>query len=159
MSRDSLALRTARGHVDNYQTESTNLMARHAEAMDCRDCEAFLQLGIDAFEWLMRADREYRAAMAAGQIDYNAEVDAALTELCRTWLKPCEYAQKWIALQKQRNYEIDNLAEFNNCCEEMRAIVAAEERLNQANALPTAIATLREEAVQEHSRGETTEFV
>ena len=56
MATDSLVFRTAERHVNNYTRESSGLMAEHREAMDCRDCEAFLQLAIEAFHWLIRAD-------------------------------------------------------------------------------------------------------
>ena len=51
-----LAFRNARNHVRDFAFEGEELMAKHSQAMECRDCEAFLQMGIDAFHWILRAD-------------------------------------------------------------------------------------------------------
>ena len=112
MSMDNLALRTARKHVQNYSYESDDLMLRHAEAIDCRDCEDLLQLGIDAFKWLGRADRVIRSAVYRGLAEYDPSLDVALAALYAEWLKPCTFAEGWIAQQEQRGFRVDNLAEF-----------------------------------------------
>jgi hypothetical protein len=156
-----LAFRTAQKHVENYEKESHDLMAEHREAMDCLDCETFLQLGIDAFGWLMRADRELRISLSEGALEaYTEGVSEALQQLCKAWLRPCEPARKWIAMQTERGYRVDNLAEFDKCCEEMEAIVEFHERdRDGSDGLPLPIAQLRDEALSEFDRGETAEFI
>ena len=129
-------------------------MLRHAEAIDCRDCEDLLQLGIDAFKWLGRADRVIRSAVYRGLAEYDPSLDVALAALYAEWLKPCTFAEGWIAQQEQRGFRVDNLAEFpSSCCEEVRAIVEAHEGTLENDAL----VELRNNAIDAHRRGETLE--
>ena len=158
MNAESLAFRTAKKHAVSYSEESAALMASHAEAMDCRNCEAFLQMGIDTFEWLMRADRVYRMAMYRGEVGHDAELEDALAHLCEGWLKPCEFAEQWIEKQLTNGYQIDNLKDFRRCVEEMSAIVESN-RQHGDQELPERVAELRDAAIQEHRNGETAEFV
>lgn len=158
MATDFLAFKTAEQHVHSYADTSSDLMAKHAEAMDCRDCEAFLQIGIDAFDWLMRADRVIRMAIYRGDRDFDPKIEDALRLLCKLWLKPCEFAKQWIALQQQKGYDIDNLAEFRRCMEEMQAIVGSNAGESDG-AIPEHIASLRDSAISEHLNGQTAEFI
>ena len=158
MAIDNLAFRTAEKHVRNYERESAELMAAHREAIDCLDCEAFLQLGIDAFAWIMRADQALRVAAADGKIEYDDKLEDGLRALCRAWLKPCPCAQQWIEQQQQRGYNLDNLDPFRNCRDEMRAIVASFDATDDEK-LPGKIAALRDQALSELANGETAEFV
>ena len=158
MNAESLAFRTAKKHVDSYSEESANLMAAHDEAMDCRDCEAFLQMGIDAFDWLMRADRAYHMAMYRSEIDHDPKLEDALARLCEGWLVPCEFAERWIERQLTNGYQIDNLEGFRRCVTEMSAIVEVN-REDGDQKLPEQIAELRDTAIQENRNGETAEFV
>jgi hypothetical protein len=154
---ESLAFRTAKKHVDAYSEESA-LMADHYEAMDCWDCEAFLQLAIDAFEWLMRADRAYRMSVYRGEREPDAGLEASLERLCEGWLNPCAFAETWVEKRVTKGYRIDNLAEFRQCAREMSAIVEAiNDRGDES--LPKGIAVFRNAAIEEHRNGETAEFV
>jgi hypothetical protein len=158
MGTDTLDYRTAQKHVLNYQRESSDLMEAHQEAMDCRDCEAFLQLGIEAFRWIIRADRVSRNAVYNGVLQYDPDFDDKIAALCREWLTPCEFAEKWIAKQLERGYQIENLDEFRKCCEEMQAIVEAQGQ-SDGEPLPTAIIELRDQAIDDHRNGKTSAFI
>lgn len=154
-----LAFRTAEKHVRNYEQETRDLIAEHREAMDCRDCEAYLQIGIDAFNWLIRADQSLRRAAAEGNEDaYSPEVAAAFGRHCKAWLASCERASEWIARHRDREYEIENLAALRKCCEEMQAIVDFYDA-ERSESLPPQMAVLRDEALAEFRNGETAEFV
>jgi hypothetical protein len=148
-----LALREARRHVCTF-TDEAEIMRNHREAMECHDCEAFLQLGIDAFNWLVRADQTIRKAVFSGG-EYDAEADEAIQELFKAWLKPCAFANQWIAVQEQRHYHLANLEEFRKCEQEVRSIVKAMEK----DELTDAMRELRDSAVMEHRNGETAEFI
>ena len=67
----SIILRTARRHVANFADEC-DVLKDHQQAMECRDCDAVLQLGIDAFAWLVRADERLRSAIYSGA-EYDAD--------------------------------------------------------------------------------------
>jgi len=158
METESLAYRTAQERVRNYNRESEGLTQAHQEAMDCRECEALLQLGIDAFHWIIRADRVIRNAVYDGVVACKAEVEEGIRSLCRSWLSPCQFAEKWIAKLQELGYQIANLDEFRECCEEMQAIVEAQNQ-GEGEPLPSAIMELRDRAIDEHLNGETSEFV
>ena len=66
----ALVLQTAKRHVKHFVDES-NVMRDHHEAMDCFDCQAFLQLGIDTYDWIVRADQVIRSAELSSQMEYD----------------------------------------------------------------------------------------
>ena len=123
MGTDSLAFRTARNLIQSYRGEMEDLIERHEEASACRDCEDFLQLGIEAYHWLIRADQAIRGAIYEGKIEYDADLEKTLAALYADWLKPCDYAERWIAATIGRGFAVEHLEEFGKCCEEVRAIV------------------------------------
>ena len=157
MPIEILAVRNAKQHVKSYTDERDSLTARHAEAMDCRNCEAFLQMGIEAFEWIVRADREIRLGIFRGEVAFDAQAEAAIIDLCKKWQGPVNMAEEWIAVQTKRGYDMDNLAEFRNCVKEMTAIIAAANDGEQVISPP--VAKLRDDALEEHRNGQTAEFV
>ncbi len=155
---ESLAYQNARTHVQAFVFQGEELMDRHNAAMECQDCEAFLQMGIESFDWIIRADNSLRAAAAAGKFAFTEEVDLAFKWLAKAWLKPCTFAEQLIRTQTERNFQLENLAEFQKCCEEMRAIVAFNEQGND-EVLPEALMPIRNQAILELKHGQTSEFL
>lgn len=149
-----VALRAARQHVASFTDESEIVIKNHLEAMECRDCEDVLQLGIDAFGWLARADECIRGAVFRG-MDYDADADDVIRELFKGWLRPCDPVNKWIDTQIQRGYHPENLDEFRKCEKEIRAIVKSLE----ADTMTDAMRDLRDRALAELRDGKTAEFV
>lgn len=133
----------------------SHLIDAHREAMDCRDCEAFLQLGIDAFNWLVRADKLLRKAECANHAENAAKVHNCIQTLLIAWLETCDAANKWVREQLRRGFTVDNLDEFRKCEEEVRAIVDSFEN----DSLTDAMCDLRDASLVEHRNGETAEFV
>ena len=129
-----------------------DLIGRHVSAMECRDCEDFLQLGIDAFNWMIRADEQFREAIFDGRIEYDAETDESLSLLFRTWLKPSSYAEKWAAEQTERGFTLEKIAQFRQCVTEVRAIV------QNANSIGGEMAKIRDAAIASHRKGETIDW-
>jgi hypothetical protein len=122
------------------------------------DCEAYLLLRIDAFNWLMKADAVWREGVYNGRYDYEAAIEATLQTMCRSWLEPCANAEKWIAIQEQRGYALSNVEMFRHCCEEMKAIVAAFDEPASGRVMTDPLILLRDEALNEHRDGQTAEF-
>ncbi len=150
----SVALRTARRHVNTFADES-EILRDHPHELGSQECEDFLQLGVDAFAWLVRADETIRAAVYEG-LPHDPRSDQALCELFIAWLRPCSSANQWIqVLQTSGGGAPANLAEFRRSEREVRAIV----RSWQADELTDAMRSLRDTALAEHERGETAEFV
>lgn len=113
---------TARAQVSLFSNQSKGLRHHH-EAMECRDCEDFLQIGIDAFSWIERAHENLRRRIYEGTATFDPEVEDALTTLYESWLLSCTDAEKWISIQQSRGYYPDNLTEFRHCQEEVRDIL------------------------------------
>lgn len=152
MLLDNLVFRTARSHIYNLSSEYDELMLRHRETMDCYDCEAFLQLGIDAFVWLTRADQCIRKAVFAGRSDYDQEVGDTIDRLYRLWLRPCADAEKWIAKQESRGYKVGNVDEFRQCALEVNAIV------NASTEVSGELAAIRDEAIEADRAGQASDW-
>lgn len=155
--RETLALQTATSHVEQYVKQYEFAMHLHYAKMDCYECEAFLQLGIDAFRWLLRADYGLRQGIYGGTIEYDAKAEATLEQLFRTWLVPCEFADRWAKSQCDRGFVVSNLSDFRKCCEEGRAIVELIDD-SDTDAMSEQLANLRDQAIYEQQHGETAEF-
>ncbi|MBA3485105.1 MAG: hypothetical protein H0T51_25190 [Pirellulales bacterium] len=124
----NLNLEIARAAMASYHGISTDdVMKDHHEAMDCRNCEAFIQLGINAYNWLMRADCAYRQAVYDDPSCYDAAFDAVIHESLKQWLGESQRAEKWVAVQVKRGFGIDGLQEFRNICSEVRSILGSFE--------------------------------
>lgn len=144
-------MRVAKEHVNTFEVEG-GLMGQHLQAMECRDCESFLQLGIDAFDWLNRADEEVRKLIYAGKIQYDKEFDEALLFMYQRWLHTCEFAKQLIKSQQERGFQIDNLGAFLSREREIAAIVKASKKVSGP------LLALRDEAISEHHSGQTSEW-
>jgi hypothetical protein len=155
---NSLVLRAASDNLTLYeQYASDRGIVDHNHAMECLDCEACLQLGIDAFRWLVEADEVISCAVAKDIIEYDEKVEAEILALFRRWLAPCEFANRWIDVQVKRGYQPDNLSEFRRCEAEVNAIVSSQD--NTDRQMSDELIRMRDEALEEHRRGETSEFV
>ncbi len=104
--------------VKFYADESHRLMKDHYDAMSCLDCEGFLQSGINAFEWLKRTEEMLREADYEGIFDFTQEIHCAFDVLYVAWLKPCDVAEQWIAKVSDDGFEIKNLSEFRDTCDQ-----------------------------------------
>lgn len=119
----SLASRRVRAFADDEQRRHETLIQSHEDALACRDCEGFLQLGIEAFKWLRRAEETMREADYEGLFDFDRETQDALDALYEAWIPPCKYAEEWIRILGERGYRPDNLDEFRNAQEGVSEII------------------------------------
>lgn len=124
-------------------------------AVDCMDCEAFLEGGIETFSCIKRTDMIIREAVLTGRISDSPAYDQAMTRLLRDWVKQVDHAEAWIARCERNGYEVANLSEFRNCVSEAYSML----NFSEATESSEAILRLQEEALEEHQRGETAEFV
>ena len=103
------------------------LLKDHKEAMECRDCEDFLRLGIEAFRWLQKAHQSIQDDVYHGRSVYDDAFEHAITKLYQLWLKPYNTAQRWMKSLQGHGFELDKADHFARCCHEASAIL--EERL------------------------------
>ena len=118
-----LSYELAKLRIRRYRNESEGLLQTHREAMECRDCEDYLQQGLDALDCVRKADALLREADYEGIFEYSEEVREAIRALYAEWLVPCEYAEELIQKQFQRGYQPDNLEKFRTACEVVRDTV------------------------------------
>lgn len=115
-----------------FEDESVGLMAEHRAAMNCYDCEAFLQLGIDAHRWLVRFNSDLRKV--DDRIDLGeAKPAELLMALSRQWMTSCEFALNWIKQVEIIGFDVQNKREFENAIATVRVILRKlEEEYNTA---------------------------
>lgn len=154
---EPLAIHAATHNVELYEQHAETITTDRHEAMDCLDCQAFLQLGIDAFRWLVNADESINKAIAEGVFEYDADLQSKLEELFRRWLVPCKFANEWIDIQLRRGYQPGNLKKFRKCQAEVEAIVKSFD--DTTRNMSDSLIELRDAAIEEHRRGETAEFI
>jgi hypothetical protein len=142
--RDNILLRLAHLRVHDYADESTDLMKRHEDAMECRDCEDFLKKGIAASKFLRMTDDIFREADAKGLASYDDEIRNAVQSLYVAWFNPIESVENWVQYLAARDYVPDNLEEFRKTCEEMREL--SERRDWQARATSSRVLSSAEES-------------
>lgn len=159
MPADNLTFRYAENHVTMYeQGADQQILQDHREAMDCLNCEAFLQIGIEAFNWLTKADHIIRRGVLDGCADIDfAEMEQSIQNLAIRWLGPCDFANEWIDLQIRRGFTVEGLEEFRRCEAEMRAIVAFFSK--DPEELSDSLRARRDQAIEDLNNGETAEFV
>jgi hypothetical protein len=127
MADSTISSRAALRRVEEYVREGNDAMAAHREAIECCDCEAFLELGIEAFNWMVRATYELRNREIHETLELPA--DEFVRRLREMWLAPCEYAEQWIKIQHERGYEVSNLLAFRECCERTRRFIERDQKI------------------------------
>jgi len=155
-ANESLYIRKARQNLAEFDRES-QFLRDHQEAMNCLDCDAFLQMGVDAFDWLIQADKVYRKGLYDDATAHDAAFEETLLLLFRGLLSACTSAEAWIADVIARGYRLDNLPGFRKCVAELRGIVRFYG--DDQPELPDAVRALRDQAIGEHRNGQTAEFV
>ena len=133
---ETLDLQIARKRIQGYEEDA--LIRQSAEAVDCMDCEEFLNSGIQAFRWLDRAEETRREAIYQGLVEFDPTVAKAIEALYLAWLRPCTRAEQWIANVQSYGHIPNNLDEFRQCCEEVRDRVERQNWLKLASTSRTA---------------------
>jgi len=112
---EPLELQIARSKVEEYEHEES-IVRDSKHARDCLDCEAYLDMGMEALQWLERAEEVFTEALARFDFDFSTELMEALENLHIAWLRPCAFAEKWIATCQENGYELRNVEDFRSCC-------------------------------------------
>lgn len=153
MKADYLVFRNAEKLVDSYRQEWRTLGRDPPRAVD-RD--AMVQMGIDAFEWLMRADCTMRSAVADGSAEFDPQFEAALLGLCRDWLATASQAVP-LTPPSTANPTSKGSELLQTYLAEMTAIVEAYEQRDDELREP--LINLRDAAIEEQRHGTTAEFL
>ncbi len=121
MSTD-LSLRLAKKFVEQYESRFEEIMHRHSEAMECRDCQEFLVEGLNAYRWLRNAEETFRQAAVENLCTTEEDMELlkkgieALNVLFAAWLRPREDAEKRIA-NLAGQFDVAHATNFRAACE------------------------------------------
>jgi hypothetical protein len=126
----------------------------HRHAMDCQDCEDLLKIGIEAFQWIVRADQVLRQNLDSIQ---DPTIFEDIDQLVLQWLRPVQKVQRLIDKHQKRNFELDHLSEFLECVETAKAL--AKEVTDTERVIGPELGSIFERAIEENANGETSEFV
>lgn len=143
---DSLTFRTARTQVHAFRSESDELELRRQASQQFADCLGFLQLGIDAFQWLERARRQIEQAIRDGKLEPTAELDDAIEALYRLWLPAAELAQSRIG-EFESASQFENFDEFRECKRLVELRVADFDKLEELRRRVPSVADLESIAI------------
>lgn len=133
---ESLELRIARSRIESYEHDADEAIVRASnQAQDCLDCEAFLNKGIQALEWLERYEQALVEATTEGIVEMTPDLEDGLEVLHSAWLRPCDFAEKWIAKCVQNGFEVKKLAMFRDCCERAREWLDRNDSYKKSKAL------------------------
>lgn len=91
---ESLELAIAQKALDEYAAAFTDGDAAATEAMAF---QRHLQQGIDAFQWIVRAEETLRQAAYQGLIEFSPEIEQSVESLYREWLASSERIEKTFA--------------------------------------------------------------
>lgn len=114
-------IRQARTQLRLYTRNSRDFFLQpHVEAMECRDCEDLLELGIFAFRCLEKAEQRWKEGVEAGLLPFDPQQVSHFLGWFESWLPPCDLVEQWINVHQVRGYTIEHLDEFRVCCEKAR---------------------------------------
>jgi hypothetical protein len=115
---EPLELELARFEVEQYENIADEDVIVHEsrQAQDSMDCEEFLNRGIQSYTSIECGERTLYRAHSAGLIDVTPELEQEIETIRRRWLRPCGFAESWIATCHKNGYQIRNLEEFRQCC-------------------------------------------
>lgn len=114
---DALEYRIAERRVDSFADRATEQSHHQPDQFgdELLACEAWLQMGIDACEWLHRAEDAIREASYLGLIELTAELKSSMATLYEKWLAPCERAEHWASQLVAQGCPPSNLRQLLDC--------------------------------------------
>jgi len=132
----SMELQIAQKKIRTYESDAEDIIHASREAQDCMECEDFLDQAILALTWIERAESSLIEAASEGLVgdEEAAEIQNIIASLHEHWLRPCALAKGWVQKCIGRNFEIRNLAEFNDCCERAQDWIERNENYKLAKA-------------------------
>src|SRR5690606_16090765 len=94
---NTLRMRIAGNRLSAYSGEFAEWKNNHAVAMECRDCEEFIAIGIKAFRSIENAEKDFWELANADQVEYTTEAQSTIDMLYQSWMAPCESVKAWAA--------------------------------------------------------------
>jgi len=117
----NLSMSFASTSVDFFRE---NVLRHSGEAMQCRDAEDIIQLAIQAFTWIDRAQASLLEIPEDQRAREWEDKGRRVMILYGTWLNVCRFVHDLIKEQHSRNYTPDNEEFFLKCEENAREAVS-----------------------------------
>ena len=111
---DALEYRIAKRRVDDF---TDAVIHEHHNAMDCLDCEEFLDKGIKACQSIMKLIDTIREANYLGLTTDVPEFRNVIDVLYGSWLTHFDKAEDWIASLREKGHRPNNMHEMIQCRE------------------------------------------
>lgn len=146
-------MRYVRTNLRMYERDSERWKTDHREAMALYDFEDYLQFGIDVFDGITHWDEAWSLRVHKGLAPYRPEHESTIREAYGRWLRPCEAIEQVLRQFEAKFGQVKHAEEFRRRCREAYGIAANDAEFFRDDAL----VSLRDDAVDEHRRGETTD--
>jgi hypothetical protein len=132
----SIALSSAQRHVELFNNGSAHLTGNGAAAGP-PDWEDLIQLGIEAFRWIERADARWRDSIRTSAASFSQHDEQSITSLYDAWLQ--SYADLESKIARHANDELapENLTELRDCCEQVQEVLETRAWVNRSRVART----------------------
>lgn len=151
--KSNSALNVVRSAIGSYKSEAEEWKRNHHEAIQCYDFEDFLQVGIGLFHAITEFDERHRGRVLAGDVEFDPGHSHEIRSAYTWWLEPCDDITAHLTMLRQKFGDVKNAEEFLSLCREARGIVTDDVEFFSNEAL----VALRDEAIDEHKAGMTSE--
>jgi hypothetical protein len=124
--------------------------ANHGAAMSCRNVEDLVRLCIETVEWINREEENWRSSILSGVTSYSEAEERSFATMYERWLRMCRDFLKPILRLESQGFVVDMADRFRAHIREIEGILTPDAQFFAADAL----VRLRDEAIDEHRRGE-----
>ncbi len=125
--------------------------ANHFEVKQCWEFEEFLLYCVEAFDRINRTDEVWRREVYRKRQSYNQEFDQEIESAYEWWFRVCSKISPALSTLEQKYGMVQYADRFRSCLCEAKGILTDDAEFFSGDAL----AKLRDEAINEHHRGET----
>lgn len=109
---EDLVLKVARRRVERFAIRPAAPRDIEQDANECAACERWLDMGVDALEWLEKAEQFLLEAGRSGVAIIESDTAQAVRDLYLVWLESCDQAEKWCASLTAKGHPPNNLGKL-----------------------------------------------
>jgi hypothetical protein len=127
--------------------------ADHQAAMHCYKVEETVELGNRVFDAIVAFDEAWRRRVMRGELPFSPVLHSLIRALFQRWHAPCAEVLMAVEELRSQGFSIKEAEEFEHRCQEAAGILTPDSEFFDSDKL----ARLRDEAIDQHHRGETLE--
>ena len=124
--------------------------ANHLAAMSCRNVEDLVRLSIQTVEWINREEENWRYSVLSGTTAYSEVEERSFAAMYDRWLRLCRNFLEPLSRIEGQGFVVEMADRFRAHIRETEGILTPDAQFFAADAL----VRLRDEAIDEHRRGE-----